>query len=65
MLALVLREDPSKLIASLRQKGLLVVAAAGNAIRFLPPLTVGISEIEKALIITEEALKNFPTRVSE
>ena len=65
MLALVLREDPSKLIASLRQKGLLVVAAAGNAIRFLPPLTASLPEIEKALIITEEALKNFPTSVSE
>lgn len=65
MLALIIREEPSKLIASLRQKGLLVVAAAGNAIRFLPPLTVGISEIEKALRITEEALQNFSNSVIE
>jgi acetylornithine aminotransferase/acetylornithine/N-succinyldiaminopimelate aminotransferase len=64
MLALVLRDDPAKLIASLRERGLLVVAAAGNSIRFLPPLNVNDPEIEQALKITEDALVSFQSTQS-
>jgi acetylornithine/N-succinyldiaminopimelate aminotransferase len=65
MLALVLRDDPAELIASLRERGLLVVAAAGNSIRFLPPLNVNDPEIEQALKITEDALVSFQSTQSE
>ncbi len=64
MLALVLRDDPAELIASLRERGLLVVAAAGNSIRFLPPLNVNDPEIEQALKITEDALVSFQSTQS-
>jgi acetylornithine aminotransferase/acetylornithine/N-succinyldiaminopimelate aminotransferase len=59
MLALGMNEDPSKWIASLREKGLLVVGAAQNSVRFIPPLTVNVSEIEQALKITGETLETF------
>ena len=65
MLALALKDDPADLIESLRKKGLLVVGAAGNSIRFLPPLNVSDTEIQKALNITEEALTAFQTKKSE
>ena len=59
MLALAMKDDPAELIASLRERGLLIVGAAGNSIRFLPPLNVKDSEIEQALNITEDALVAF------
>jgi len=65
MLALALKDDPADLIASLRERGLLVVGAAGNSIRFLPPLNASDSEIQKALNVTEEALAAFQTKKSE
>ena len=65
MLALALKDDPADLIASLRERGLLVVGAAGNSIRFLPPLNASDAEIQKALNVTEEALTTFQTRKSE
>jgi acetylornithine/N-succinyldiaminopimelate aminotransferase len=65
MLALAMKGDPTELIASLRDKGLLVVGAAGNSIRFLPPLNVSVTEIEQALRITEDALVSFQPTQSE
>ena len=65
MLALAMKNDPAELIASLREKGLLVVGAAGNSIRFLPPLNVNDPEIEQALNITENALASFQPTQSE
>ena len=59
MLALVMQNLPNDLITKLRQKGLLVVGAAGNAIRFLPPLTICNSELKEALEITKSSLKEF------
>jgi acetylornithine/N-succinyldiaminopimelate aminotransferase len=65
MLALAMKADPADLIASLRERGLLVVGAAGNSIRFLPPLNVNDPEIEQALNITEDALASFQSTQSE
>ncbi len=65
MLALALKDDPADLIASLRERGLLVVGAAGNSIRFLPPLNASDAEIQKGLNVTEEALAAFQTKKSE
>ena len=65
MLALATKDDPAELIASLREKGLLVVGAAGHSIRFLPPLNVNDQEIERALNITEDALTSLQSTRSE
>ena len=59
MLALVMQNLPNELITKLRQNGLLVVGASGNAIRFLPPLTICNSELKEALEITKNSLKEF------
>ena len=59
MLGLVMIENPSTAINQMRQKGLLVVGAAGNSIRFLPPLTVEKKEIDHALCVVEEVLGNL------
>ena len=56
MLALVLNETPTRLIELLRQSLLLVVGAAENSIRYLPPLTVTENELQEGLQKTENAL---------
>jgi len=59
MLALAFKNDPSPLVKKLREAGLLVVGAGGNAIRFLPPLNVSNDEIEQAISIVEATLSTF------
>ena len=59
MLALVMSKLPNELIAKFRQNGLLVVGAAENTIRFLPPLTISDNELKEALRITKLSLEEF------
>ena len=59
ILAMAMKESPNPLIENMRNLGLLVVGAAENAIRFLPPLTVSEPELNEALDITEAALKKL------
>ena len=54
MLALVLKDTPTRLIELLRQSQLLVVGAAENSIRYLPPLTVTENELQEGLQKTGE-----------
>lgn len=56
MVALAMKDDPAPAINQMRENGLLVVGAAGNTIRLLPPLTVKQEEIEQAIIIIEKSL---------
>lgn len=58
MLALAMRKDPAPLIKRMRDNGLLVVGAAGNTIRLLPPLNVNQDEIVQAIAIIEKSLKD-------
>ncbi len=59
MLALVLKRPAKPLEGLLREKGLLCLATAENALRFLPPLNVSAQEVEQAARIVEQALAEF------
>ena len=59
MLAIALKLDPSPIVQHLRNSGLLVVGAGGNAIRFLPPLNVQEEEIDHAIHIVDTIFSNF------
>ena len=59
MLAMAMKAPPTSLIENMRDLGLLVVGAAENVIRFLPPVTVSESEMNDALRITEAALQKL------
>ncbi len=59
MLALALKFDPAPIIKRMRENGLLAVGAGGNAIRFLPPLTVSEKEVEQAVDVLEKVLSDF------
>lgn len=43
--------DPVKLVGACKEKGLLVIRAGYNTVRFLPPLTVKKADIDKAIKI--------------
>ncbi|MBD3314917.1 MAG: acetylornithine/succinylornithine family transaminase [Chitinivibrionales bacterium] len=56
MLGVRMKEDPAKLIQACRDKGLLVIKAGHNTIRFMPPLTVENEEIDRAVEIFASVL---------
>jgi acetylornithine aminotransferase/acetylornithine/N-succinyldiaminopimelate aminotransferase len=56
IVAMVSDEDPGKLVARLTEAGLILVPAANQAVRFLPPLNVTAKEIAEALRIVAENL---------
>mgnify|MGYP006294195027 CR=1 FL=1 len=56
MLGMVLDGEAKPLTDRLAEDGLLVLATAGNVVRFLPPLNVRDAEIEEALDMIDEAL---------
>jgi 4-aminobutyrate aminotransferase-like enzyme len=58
MLALACHQDPGPMLKDLRELGLLLVGAGGNAIRFLPPLTVSKEEIDHALALFDQVLSS-------
>jgi acetylornithine/N-succinyldiaminopimelate aminotransferase len=51
LVGLQMAVDPSPYVTALREKGLLAVAAGGNVIRFLPPLTANPEELAKSVAI--------------
>jgi len=57
MQGIELNDDISKIVESCTQKGLLLVGAGTNVIRFVPPLIVQKHHIDKAISILEEVLE--------
>ncbi len=49
-------EDPKEIVANSMDKGLLLVKAGKNTVRFIPPLIVTKEEIDKAISIFEQVL---------
>lgn len=56
ILGLQLTQDPTPIIKAARERGLLVITAGTNTLRFVPPLTISEDEINEGLDILEEAI---------
>ncbi|KAI1084706.1 putative acetylornithine aminotransferase precursor [Whalleya microplaca] len=56
ILGVQLTEDPAPIVKAARERGLLVITCGTNTLRFVPPLTVSVEEIESGLDILEEAI---------
>ena len=56
MLGIQLTDEPGELVSILRENSLLVVGAAGQTLRLLPPLTISQDEIEEGLKILRLSL---------
>jgi acetylornithine aminotransferase/acetylornithine/N-succinyldiaminopimelate aminotransferase len=57
LVGLQLASDPAPYLAALRERGLLVVGAGGNAIRVLPPFIATVEELNRSVEIIREVLK--------
>jgi len=57
LLGLQLSRDPTAVVTAARERGLLVVTAGTNTLRFVPPLTISEEEIEEGMAILDEAMK--------
>ncbi|PHH90020.1 hypothetical protein CDD83_4704 [Cordyceps sp. RAO-2017] len=56
LLGLQLSEDPTAIVQAARERGLLVITAGTNTLRFVPSLTVTEDEINQGLDMLEEAI---------
>lgn len=54
-----LDEPPVELLKAARNRGLVVGTAAGNVVRFAPPLTVSAGEVDEALGILGDAMESL------
>jgi len=55
-LGLQLSQDPTPIVTAARERGLLVITAGTNTLRFVPSLTITEEEIEEGFAILDEAM---------
>jgi acetylornithine/N-succinyldiaminopimelate aminotransferase len=65
MVGLKCKTENSKLIAALRERGMLTVQAGDNVVRLLPPLIVGEAEIDLACATIDAACGALKSRARE
>lgn len=56
ILGLQLTEDPTPIVKAARERGLLIITAGTNTLRFVPPLTITEAEIQEGMGILEQAI---------
>ena len=56
ILGLQLTMDPTPIVTAARERGLLIITAGTNALRFVPPLVITEAEIQEGLGILEKAM---------
>jgi acetylornithine aminotransferase len=56
ILGLQLTEDPTPILKAARERGLLIITAGTNTLRFVPSLTISEDEIHHGLNVLEEAI---------
>ncbi|KAK1829276.1 acetylornithine aminotransferase [Podospora conica] len=57
ILGVQLTEDPAGIVRAARERGVLVITAGENTLRFVPSLLIGEGEIEEGLRVLEEAIE--------
>ncbi|KAK9421097.1 putative acetylornithine transaminase [Seiridium unicorne] len=58
ILGLQLTQDPTPIIKAARERGLLIISAGTNTLRFVPALTISVEEIDSGLNILEQAIES-------
>lgn len=56
LLGLQLNQDPTPIVTAARERGLLIITAGTNTLRFVPPLTINEEEIQDGFKIIDEAM---------
>jgi acetylornithine/N-succinyldiaminopimelate aminotransferase len=58
LIGMVMAEEPAHVVDRLAKAGLILIPAANNTVRFLPPLNVTAEEIAEALRLVESGLQD-------
>jgi acetylornithine aminotransferase len=61
ILGLQMSQDPAPIIAAARERGLLIITAGTNTLRFVPSLTITEGEIAEGIAILDEAMRVVTT----
>ncbi|ESZ92070.1 putative Acetylornithine aminotransferase, mitochondrial [Sclerotinia borealis F-4128] len=64
-LGLHLSQDPTPIVTAARERGLLIITAGTNTLRFVPSLTITEQEIEEGFSILGEAMRIATSSVEE
>lgn len=56
ILGLQLTQDPAAIVQAARERGLLIITAGTNTLRFVPSLTITVGEVKQGLDILEDAM---------
>jgi acetylornithine aminotransferase len=57
ILGVQLSQDPAPILSAARERGLLIITAGTNTLRFVPPLTITEEQIEEGMAILDEAMR--------
>ncbi|TVY23117.1 Acetylornithine aminotransferase, mitochondrial [Lachnellula hyalina] len=57
ILGLQLTRDPAPIVTAARERGLLIITAGTNTLRFVPSLTITEGEIEEGIQVLDEAIR--------
>ncbi|TVY32958.1 Acetylornithine aminotransferase, mitochondrial [Lachnellula subtilissima] len=57
ILGLQLTQDPAPIVTAARERGLLIITAGTNTLRFVPSLTITEGEIEEGIRVLDEAMR--------
>lgn len=57
ILGLQLNQDPTPIVTAARERGLLIITAGKNTLRFVPSLTITEGEIEEGIRVLDEAMR--------
>ena len=61
LMGLKLRVPNTEFVAAARKQGLLIVGAADNVVRLLPPLIIEEEQVREAMAMLSAAAKTFET----
>lgn len=59
ILGLQFHVDPAPLVQLARERGLLIITAANNTVRFVPALNISKAEIDQGMEILQQAIEVF------
>ncbi|CCG80686.1 Acetylornithine aminotransferase,mitochondrial [Taphrina deformans PYCC 5710] len=59
LLGMQMDSDPSPIVKFARERGLLLITAGNNTVRFVPPLVIDTETMDKAMGILSEAVREF------
>jgi len=59
MIGMEMYKDCGILVDELRDRGIIINCAAGNVLRFVPPLVISQNQIDTVITVLEDAISNF------